>query len=106
MRGSWGVAGTDAEAVERIVQNVTGVLEGRGSWMGLLGGFLNGSLLQGADIGGGGEGLGRISDRDRPRGRERGDDSYDDDDYDDRKRRRRRKEEPRERGVSRAQTWG
>ncbi|SPQ20898.1 52c4614b-276f-4d64-a7be-c08f166d872e [Thermothielavioides terrestris] len=106
MRGSWGVAGTDAEAVERIVQNVTGVLEGRGSWMGLLGGFLNGSLLQGADIGGGGEGLGRISDRDRPRGRERGDDSYDDDDYDDRKRRRRRMEEPRERGVSRAQTWG
>ncbi|KAK3680624.1 hypothetical protein B0T22DRAFT_415910, partial [Podospora appendiculata] len=41
MRGQWGVAGTDPEAVERIVRNVTGVLEGRESWMGLLSGLLS-----------------------------------------------------------------
>lgn len=48
MQGEWAVAGTDPEAVERIVRNVTGVLEGRGSWLGLLGGILGGGLLQGA----------------------------------------------------------
>lgn len=47
MIGQWGVSGTDQEAVERIVRNVTGVLEGRGSWLGLLGGILSGNLLQG-----------------------------------------------------------
>jgi hypothetical protein len=51
MRGEWAVAGTDPEAVERIVRNVTGVLEGRGSWLGLLGGILGGGLLQGAGPG-------------------------------------------------------
>ncbi|KAK4104536.1 hypothetical protein N658DRAFT_556424 [Parathielavia hyrcaniae] len=30
MRGEWRVTGTDAEVVERVVQRVTGVLEGRG----------------------------------------------------------------------------
>lgn len=47
MVGQWGVSGTDQEAVDRIVRNVTGVLEGRGSWLGLLGGILSGNLLQG-----------------------------------------------------------
>ena len=47
MVGQWGVSGTDQEAIERIVRNVTGVLEGRGSWLGLLGGILSGNLLQG-----------------------------------------------------------
>lgn len=47
MQGQWGVAGTDPEAVERIVRNVTGVLEGRGSWLGLLSSVLGGGLLQG-----------------------------------------------------------
>ncbi|KAK4121333.1 hypothetical protein N657DRAFT_682980 [Parathielavia appendiculata] len=70
MRGEWGVAGTDAEVVERVVQRVTGVLEGRGSWWGLIGGILSGSLLHSGSAtadegGGGGEGQGtrRISDR-------------------------------------------
>jgi hypothetical protein len=36
VRGTWGVAGTDNEAVERIVHDVEGVLEGRGSWIRLL----------------------------------------------------------------------
>lgn len=40
VHGEWSVAGTDPEAVERIVRNVTGVLEGRGSWLGLLGEIL------------------------------------------------------------------
>ncbi|KAL2158213.1 hypothetical protein VTH06DRAFT_4533 [Thermothelomyces fergusii] len=59
MRGEWGVGGMDAEGVERIVRNVTGVLEGRGSWLGLIGGILSGSLLTGGDgvvVGARGEG--------------------------------------------------
>ncbi|KAH6840653.1 hypothetical protein B0I37DRAFT_220197 [Chaetomium sp. MPI-CAGE-AT-0009] len=59
MRGEWGVAGADPETVERLVRDVTGVLEGRGSWMGLIGGILSGSLLKGP--GGGGGGGGRMS---------------------------------------------
>lgn len=47
MRGQWGVMGTDSEAVERIVKNVTGVLEGKQSWLGLVGGLLSGNLLKG-----------------------------------------------------------
>lgn len=35
--GDWTVAGTDPEAVDRIVRGVTGVLEGKEGWMGLLG---------------------------------------------------------------------
>lgn len=49
LQGEWGIAGTDGEAVERIVRDVTGVLEGRGSWMGLIGGLLSGELLGGGD---------------------------------------------------------
>jgi len=46
MQGQWGGVGTDPEAVERVVRNVTGVLEGRGSWLALLGSVLGGGLLQ------------------------------------------------------------
>ena len=45
VRGQWGVAGTDNEAVERIVRDVTGAMEGRGGWLGLIGDVLGGSLL-------------------------------------------------------------
>ncbi len=83
MRGEWGVAGTDSEAVERIVRNVTGVLEGRASWLGLLGGLLSGSLLQGPEEGDRGS-QGRIED----------------DDDEDRRRRRRRREGGDEKGES------
>lgn len=61
MRGHWGVMGTDSEAVERIVENVTGVLEGKQSWLGLVGGLLSGSLLKGIESGG--RERGRIDDR-------------------------------------------
>lgn len=36
VRGGWGIGGTDPEVVERLVHDVTGVLEGRGSWLGML----------------------------------------------------------------------
>ena len=107
MRGEWGIAGTDAEVVERVVQNVTDVLEGRRSWMGLIGGLLSESLLRGPgeDDDDGDErkdGRRRRRRREergdssrhggsrRTRGRER-DDYHDDfdDTYDDRRRRRR-----------------
>ncbi|KAB5554406.1 hypothetical protein GE09DRAFT_1120838, partial [Coniochaeta sp. 2T2.1] len=44
--GRWGVAGTDDRPVEKIVERVTSVIEGRGSALGLLGGILSGSLLE------------------------------------------------------------
>ncbi|KAL2134095.1 hypothetical protein VTI74DRAFT_982 [Chaetomium olivicolor] len=108
VRGEWGVAGTDAEMVERIVRNVTGVLEGRGSWMGLIGGILSGSLLQGT---GGGEERGRIEQRERDRDRERARDREsrerhrgreDNDDVD---RRRRRKGEDKDEVRRRSWRW-
>ena len=46
--GQWGVAGTDDRQVEKIVQQVTSVIEGRGSVLGLLGGILSGKLLESA----------------------------------------------------------
>ncbi|KAL2178148.1 uncharacterized protein P884DRAFT_198993 [Thermothelomyces heterothallicus CBS 202.75] len=89
MRGEWGVAGTDAEAVERIVRNVTGVLEGRGSWLGLISGILSGSLLSGGD--GTGEERRRLSHRERERSRDRDRDrDRSRDDRDESRRRRRR----------------
>lgn len=53
MRGSWGVAGTDPEHVERMVQDVTGMLagdvpRGMGGWLGLAGKLLSGALAPGA----------------------------------------------------------
>ncbi|KAK4140624.1 uncharacterized protein C8A04DRAFT_14797 [Dichotomopilus funicola] len=71
MRGEWGVAAPDAAAVERIVRDVTGVLEGRGSWIGLIGGILSGSLLQGGEEGGHGSEREGSRDRDRDRDRDR-----------------------------------
>ena len=97
MRGEWGVAGTDSEAVERIVRNVTGILEGRGSWLGLLGTILGGGLLEGGGASDETEGQERRSTKRREaEGRRRRStgwhDRYDvDEDYfydDERKRRR------------------
>lgn len=47
--GRWQVAGTDDVAVEKIVKKVTDVVEGRGSILGLLGGIISGSLLEGGE---------------------------------------------------------
>lgn len=85
VQGTWGVAGTDPEQVERMMQNVTGLLAGEGvprgmgGWLGLAGKLLGGVMAPGngdagsdehnADDGGlrgNGEGLSR-------RGRERKD---------------------------------
>ncbi|KAK4179899.1 hypothetical protein QBC36DRAFT_56906 [Triangularia setosa] len=91
MMGDWAVSGADKETVEKIVQNVTGVLEGRGSWMGLIGGLLSGNLLQGGGghgEEGGHDGSGRGSrerDRDRKgksRGHDRSEDEGDDEEDD------------------------
>lgn len=47
VRGQWGIGGRDAESVERIARNVTGILEGRGpSLMGIVGGLLRGGLME------------------------------------------------------------
>lgn len=96
MRGEWGVAGADAEAVERIMRDVTGVLEGRGSWMGLIGGILSGSLLKGPGGGGDdedddGKGRGKSPDRslDRDRSRDRDRDRSRDGRDEDKRRRKR-----------------
>ncbi|KFA77253.1 hypothetical protein S40288_01300 [Stachybotrys chartarum IBT 40288] len=45
VRGAWQVGGTEAETVERLAKTVTGVLEGRNTWMQLLGGVMSGGLL-------------------------------------------------------------
>ncbi|UZP36343.1 hypothetical protein NXS19_004159 [Fusarium pseudograminearum] len=42
IKGAWQVAGTDGEAVEQIVRGVTGALEGKGGWLGILGNVLGG----------------------------------------------------------------
>lgn len=47
VKGAWQVAGTDGESVDRLVRGVTGVLEGKHGWLGLLGEVLGG--LQGVD---------------------------------------------------------
>lgn len=90
--GRWGVAGTDDGQVERIVERVTSVIEGRGSVLGLLGGILSGSLLE---SGGGETTSGEEAEgggRRRRRVRDRGDeDGYDYDDRGERWRRRRRR---------------
>lgn len=110
--GQWGVAGTDDKAVERIVRKVTGVVEGRESVLGLLGGILSGRLLESSggeesDAGrserevGGGRRRARIADGEddgeagrRRRGlRHQGliGEGYDDESDDEERRRRRRK---------------
>lgn len=45
VHGSWQVGGTDAEAVERLVKDVTGALEGKGGWMGAVATILGSGLL-------------------------------------------------------------
>ncbi|KAM0347706.1 hypothetical protein ACHAPU_004721 [Fusarium lateritium] len=42
VKGAWQVAGTDGQAVDQIVRGVTGALEGKSSWLGLLGTVLGG----------------------------------------------------------------
>jgi len=42
VRGAWQASGTDGEMVDRLVRDVTGVLEGRQSWMAVLGDVLGG----------------------------------------------------------------
>lgn len=42
IKGAWQVGGTDNEAVEQIVRGVTGALEGKGGWLGILGNVLGG----------------------------------------------------------------
>lgn len=51
VKGAWQVAGTEGEAVERIVRGVTGVLEGKQNWIGLLGEVLAGGLEGGGVVG-------------------------------------------------------
>jgi hypothetical protein len=80
VRGAWHVGGTDNEAVERIAHGVTNALEGRGSWMGVIGEVLGGGLLGPPPPGG---------NDNAQHGREQGDED-DDEDYDRRRRRRRR----------------
>jgi hypothetical protein len=76
VQGQWGVTGTDGEAVERIVQRVTSVVEGRGSLLGLLGGILSGSLLEPGSEHSGDESR-RSSRRSRMRDRDWIEDGYD-----------------------------
>lgn len=51
VRGSWQVGGTDPEAVERMVKGVTGALEGKSGWIGLVGSVLSSGLLSGGQTG-------------------------------------------------------
>lgn len=68
--GQWGVSGTDAQVVDRIVRKVEGVLEGKGSWTGLVMGLLSGRLMEGSEVGVGGGG-GREVESTRPKRRSR-----------------------------------
>lgn len=69
VRGAWHVGGTDNEAVERLAHGVTNALDGRGSWMQVIGDVLGANAN--------GEGQGRLE----------GDEEQDEE----RKRRRRRR---------------
>jgi hypothetical protein len=48
-RGTWQVGGTEAETVERLARTMTDVIDGRQSWLHLLGGVIGGGLLQPVD---------------------------------------------------------
>ena len=66
VHGAWQISSTDQVAVDRLVQSVTGALEGKGSWMGVLGDVLgSGGLL--------GQQSARVDDKKR--------EGRDDDDY-------------------------
>lgn len=45
VKGAWQVGGTDEEAVGRLVRNATGALEGRRSWLSVIGDVLGAGLL-------------------------------------------------------------
>ncbi|KAG8410999.1 hypothetical protein J3459_016757 [Metarhizium acridum] len=49
VQGAWQVSGTDQQAVDRLVKNVTSALEGQKGWMGIIGQVLGSGLLQGAN---------------------------------------------------------
>lgn len=46
VRGAWQVGGTEAEAVERLARTMTDVIDGRQSWLQLIGGVIGGGLLK------------------------------------------------------------
>ncbi|KAI9162970.1 hypothetical protein HJFPF1_04565 [Paramyrothecium foliicola] len=46
VRGAWQVGGTEGEAVERLARTMTDVIDGRQSWLSLIGGVIGGGLLQ------------------------------------------------------------
>ncbi|KAH8847526.1 hypothetical protein MCOR27_011106 [Pyricularia oryzae] len=75
MQGQWAVGGTDNETVERAARQIVSMLDGKGGWLGVLGGILGATLGRGDDRQGlvgeaarGGDGEGR---RDRRRERDR-----------------------------------
>lgn len=57
VKGAWQVSGTDGEAVDRLVRNVTGALEGQRSWISVLGDVIGGGLLQPGQGQGGGRAI-------------------------------------------------
>lgn len=79
VQGQWVVGGTDGETVEQAARQITTMLEGRGGWLGILGGILSTSLgrdegrqgLIGDASGGGGGGGDERRDRRRERERDR-----------------------------------
>lgn len=84
MKGQWGVAGSDGEAVERTARQIQGLLEGKGGWLGVLGGLLGATLgstdkrlhddgrdAPGPSDGGSGERRRHRGERDRDRDRHR-----------------------------------
>lgn len=46
VRGAWQVGGTEGEVVERLARTMTDVIDGRQSWLQLLGGVIGGGLLK------------------------------------------------------------
>lgn len=86
VRGAWHVGGTNDEAVQRLATGMTDALDGRGSWMNVIGQVIGGAgLTEGQNNAGGSSGVGgsqaRLED-------ERGEG----DDEDRRRRRRRRRD--------------
>ncbi|KAJ3472087.1 hypothetical protein NLG97_g11299 [Lecanicillium saksenae] len=78
IRGAWHVGGTDNAAVERLANGVTNALDGRGSWMHVIGEVLGGGAL-GANPNGEAQ-------------QQRLDDGRDENHEDERRRRRRRRD--------------
>lgn len=64
VRGSWSVGGTDRVPVDRLAKSFTEALDGRKSWLGLVGDVLGGGLLQPGQ----GQGQGRDALDDEQRG--------------------------------------